>query len=61
MFLLPKVMHGLYEYKRSEFEGFPVAVVGDVGTCKINRSVKQRNPSACQRYACQRSLVRSCI
>ena len=42
----PAESDGLYEYKRSEFEGFPVAVVGDVGTCKVNRSVKQRNGSA---------------
>ena len=35
-----------YKYIRSEYEGFPTAVVGDVGTCKNNRSVKQRNHAA---------------
>jgi hypothetical protein len=27
-------------------KGFPTAVVGDVGTCKVNRSVKNRNSTA---------------
>ena len=35
-----------FEYKRSQYQGFPTAVVGDVGTCKINRSVKNRNSTA---------------
>ena len=35
-----------FEYRRSHYEGFPTAVVGDVGTCKVNRSVKNRNSSA---------------
>jgi hypothetical protein len=35
-----------YEYKRSDYKGFPTAVVGDVGTCKVNRSVKHRNSTA---------------
>ena len=41
----PVESDGLYEYKRSEFEGFPAAVVDDAGTLKINHSVKQRNSS----------------
>ena len=32
-----------FQYKRSVNQGFPTAVVGDVGTCKVNRSVKHRN------------------
>ena len=35
-----------YKYKRSNFEGFPTAIVGDVGTCKINRGVRHRNQTA---------------
>ena len=35
-----------YEYKRSDCKGFPTAIVGDVGTCKINRGVKHRNSTA---------------
>ena len=36
----------VYQYSRSEYKGFPTALVGDVGTCKNNRSVKQRNNTA---------------
>lgn len=32
-----------FVYARSKGQGFPVAVVGDVGTCKVNRGVKQKN------------------
>jgi len=32
--------------ERSQFCGFPTAVVGDQGTCKNNRSVKQKDQSA---------------
>ncbi len=32
-----------FQYKRSVNQGFPTAVVGDVGTCKVNRGVKHRN------------------
>ena len=32
-----------FQYTRSMNQGFPTAVVGDVGTCKINRGVKHRN------------------
>ena len=35
-----------FVYARSKGEGFPTAVIGDIGTCKTNRSVKQRNQSA---------------
>ena len=35
-----------FEYRRSHYEGFPTAVVGDVGTCKVNHSVKNRNSTA---------------
>mgnify|MGYP002804036238 CR=1 FL=1 len=35
-----------FEYRRSHYEGFPTAVVGDVGTCKVNRSVKNQNRNA---------------
>ena len=35
-----------FEYRRSRYEGFPTAVVGDVGTCKVNRSVKNKNSVA---------------
>lgn len=35
-----------FEYKRSENQGFLTAIVGDVGTCKVNRSVKNKNTSA---------------
>ncbi|RUA04433.1 MAG: hypothetical protein DSY43_06265, partial [Gammaproteobacteria bacterium] len=35
-----------YSYERSQFCGFPTAVVGDQGTCKNNRSVKQKDQSA---------------
>ena len=35
-----------FGYRRSHYEGFPTAVVGDVGTCKVNRSVKNRNSPA---------------
>ena len=31
-----------FTYKRSECKEFPTAVVGDVGTCKNNRSVRNR-------------------
>ena len=33
-------------YNRSVHEGFPTALVGDVGTCKVNRSVKNKNNTA---------------
>ncbi len=35
-----------FTYKRSVSEGFPTGIVGDVGTCKLNRSVKNRNLTA---------------
>lgn len=35
-----------FEYRRSHYEGFPTAFVGDVGTCKVNRSVKNRDSTA---------------
>ncbi|CAB4018428.1 GA-binding subunit beta-1 isoform X2 [Paramuricea clavata] len=35
-----------FVYKRSVYQGFPTGIVGDVGTCKINRSVKNRNSTA---------------
>ena len=35
-----------FEYRRLHYEGFPTAVVGDVGTCKVNHSVKNRNSTA---------------
>lgn len=35
-----------FVYARSKGQGFPVAVVGDVGTCKVNRGVKQKDHSA---------------
>ncbi len=35
-----------FNYDRAQFCGFPTAVVGDQGTCKNNRSVKQRDQSA---------------
>lgn len=35
-----------FVYKRSVYEGFPTGIVGDVGTCKVNRSVKNRNSTA---------------
>jgi ankyrin repeat protein len=35
-----------FAYKRSECKEFPTAVVGDVGTCKNNRSVKNRDGNA---------------
>lgn len=37
---------GEFVYKRSECKEFPTAVVGDVGTCKNNRSVKNRDSNA---------------
>lgn len=36
----------LFSYDRSQYCGFPTAVVGDQGTCKNNRSVKQRDQAA---------------
>ena len=36
----------VYQYSRSEYKGFPTALVGYVGTCKNNRRVKQRNNTA---------------
>ena len=35
-----------FVYNRSVYEGFPTAIVGDVGTCKVNRSVKNTNNTA---------------
>lgn len=35
-----------FVYKRSDVQGFPTGIVGDVGTCKINRSVRNRNNTA---------------
>ena len=35
-----------FSYRRSVYEGFPTGIVGDVGTCKVNRSVKNRNGKA---------------
>ena len=35
-----------FAYQRTEFKGFPTALVGDVGTCKVNRSVRNRNSTA---------------
>ena len=35
-----------FEYRRSHYEGFPTAVVGDVGTCKVNCSVKNKHSTA---------------
>ena len=35
-----------FVYRRSSCEKFPTAVVGDVGTCKNNRSVRNRNSAA---------------
>ncbi len=35
-----------YLYNRSVYEGFPTALIGDVGTCKVNRSVKNKNNTA---------------
>lgn len=35
-----------FEYKRSQCRQFPTAVVGDVGTCKNNRSVKNTDNNA---------------
>ena len=34
-----------FEYRRSHY-GFPTAVVGEVGTCKVNRSVKNKHSTA---------------
>ena len=34
-----------FTYKRSECRDFPTAVVGDVGTCKNNRGVRNRDSS----------------
>ncbi len=42
----PTQSDGEYEYKRSDYKGFPTAVAGDVGTCKVNRGVKHRNSTA---------------
>ena len=36
----------VYQYSRSEYKGFPTALVGYVGTCKNNHRVKQRNNTA---------------
>ena len=35
-----------FVYKRSDVSGFPTGIVGDVGTCKVNRSVRNRNNTA---------------
>ena len=35
-----------FVYRRSSCEKFPTAVVGDVGTCKNNRSVRNKNSAA---------------
>ena len=35
-----------FVYNRSVYEGFLTAIVGDVGTCKVNRSVKNTNNTA---------------
>ena len=35
-----------FVYKRSEVSGFPTGIVGDVGMCKQNRSVRNRNNTA---------------
>ena len=33
-------------YKRSDISGFPTGIVGIVGMCKVNRSVRHRNNTA---------------
>lgn len=35
-----------FSYTRSVYAGFPTGIVGDVGTCKVNRGVKNRNGTA---------------
>lgn len=42
----PTHSDGEYEYKRFDDKGYLTAVVGNVGTCKVNRSVRHRNSTA---------------